>query len=80
MSLTEALFPGQSSSLPQNRLLNMTFDCTTKQLDVHVEISTGVEVIPQILSLSDLVLSFRVTISSPPAFNAVVLSANTQLF
>ena len=80
LSLTEALFPGQSSSLPQNRLLNMTYDCTTKQLDVHVQISTGVEVIPQILSLSNLILSFRVTISSPPAFNAVVLSANTQLF
>ena len=59
----------------------MTFDCTTKQLDVHVEISTGVEVIPQILSLSNLVLSVRVTISdSPPTFNVVVLSANTQLF
>ena len=59
----------------------MTFDCITKQLDVHVEISTGVEVIPQILSLSNLVLSVRVTISnSPPTFNAIVLSANTQLF
>ena len=80
VSLTEALFPGQSSSLPQNRLLNMTYDCTTKQLDVHVEISTGVEVIPQILSLRNLVLSLRVTINSPSAFIAIILSANTKLF
>ena len=58
----------------------MTFDCTTKQLDVHVKISAGVEVIPQILSLSNLILSFCVTISSPPAFNAIILSTNTQLF
>ena len=80
VSLTEALFPDQSSSLPQNRLLNMTFDCTSKQLNVHVEISAAVEVIPQILSLSNLTLSFRVTLSSQPSFNAIVLSGNTQLF
>ena len=58
----------------------MTFDCTTKQLDVHVEISAGVEVIPQILSLRNLVLSLQVTIDSSPSFNAIILSANTQLF
>ena len=80
MSLTEALFPGQSSSLPQNKLLNMTFDCTSKQLEVHIEISTGVEVIPQILSLSNLVLSIQVTMGSPPTFKTIVLSATTKLF
>ena len=80
MSLTEALFPGQSSSLPQNKLLNMTFDCTSKQLEVHIEISTGVEVILQILSLSNLVLSIQVTMGSPPTFNTIVLSATTKLF
>ena len=80
ISLTETLFPGSSSSLPQNKLLNMTFDCTTKQLDVHIQVSEGVEVIPQVLSFSNLVLSLRVTLGAPPQFQSVILSANAQLF
>ena len=80
LSLTETLFPGSSSSLPQNKLLNMTFDCTTKQLDVHIQVSEGVEVIPQVLSFSNLVLSLRVTLGAPPQFQSVILSANAQLF
>ena len=80
LSLTETLFPGVSSSLPQNRILNMTFDCNTNQLDLHIEISEGAEFIPEVLSFSNLVLSLRVTIDTPPTFNSIVLSANTQLF
>ena len=80
LSLTETLFPGSSSGLPQNKLLNMTFDCTTKQLDVHIQVSEGVEVIPQILSFSNLVLSLQVTLGAQPHFHSVILSAQTQLF
>ena len=69
-----------SSSLPQNRIINMTFDCNTNQLDFHIEISEGVEVIPGVLSFNNLVLSLRVTIDTPPTFNLIILSANTQLF
>ena len=69
-----------SSSLPQNRIINMTFDCNTNQLDFHIEISEGVEVIPEVLSFNNLVLSLRVTIDTPPTFNLIILSANTQLF
>ena len=80
LSLTETLFPGSSSGLPQNKLLNMTFDCTTKQLDVHIQVSEGVEVIPRILSFSNLVLSLRVTLGTQPVFHSIILSAQTQLF
>lgn len=80
LSLTQVLFPGSSSSLPQNQLLNMTYDCTSNQLDVHVEISSGVEVVPGILSFTNVVLSLRVTIGLTPAFVTIILSANTQLF
>ena len=80
LSLTETLFPGFSSELPQNKLLNMTFDCTTKQLDVHIQVSEGVEVIPHILSFSNLVMSLRVTFGVQPHFHSVILSAQTQLF
>ena len=80
LSLTETLFPDSSSELPQNKLLNMTFDCTTKQLDVHIQVSEGVEVIPRILSFSNLVLSLRVTFGAQPHFHSVILSAQTQLF
>ena len=54
LSLTQTLFPGSTSSLPPNSLLNMTFDCTTKQLVVHTQVSEGIQVIPQVLSLSNL--------------------------
>ena len=80
LSLTETLFPGSNSGVPQNKLVNMTFDCTTKQLDVHIEIIAGVEVIPQILSFSNLILSLRVTLGIPPHFHIIILSANAQLF
>ena len=80
LSLTETLFPGSTSSLPQNILLNMTFDCTSKQLDVHIQVSEGVVVIPQVLSSSSLVLSLRVTVGAPPQFQSVILSGNAQLF
>ena len=58
----------------------MTFDCTTKKLDMHIEIIAGVEVIPQILSFSNLILSLRVTLGIPPHFHSIILSANAQLF
>ena len=58
----------------------MTFDCTTKQLDVHIQVSEGIQVIPQVLSLSNLVLSLQVTLGASPQFQSVILSANTQLF
>ena len=80
LSLTETLFPGQSSSLPQNKVLNMTFNCATGQLDVHVKISEGIEIIPQVLSFSDLILSLRVKVTPKATFQALILSANTQLF
>ena len=80
LSLTETLFPGQSSSLPQNKVLNMTFNCATGQLDVHVKISEGIEIIPQVLSFSDLLLSLRVKVTPKATFQALILSANTQLF
>ena len=69
-----------SSSLPQNRIHNVTFDCNTNQLDLHIEISEGAEVIPEVLSFSNLILSLRVTIDTKPSFNSIILSANTQLF
>ena len=80
LSLTEILFPGVSSSLPQHNFLNITFDCNANQLDLHIEISEGAEFIPEVLSFSNLVLSLRVTIDTPPSFNSIILSANTQLF
>ena len=80
LSLTQTLFPGSTSSLPPNSLLNMTFDCTTKQLVVHTQVSEGIQVIPQVLSLSNFVLSLRVILGTPPQFQSVILSANTQLF
>ena len=80
VSLTEVLFPGVSSAFPQNELLNMTFDCSNKQLDVHVQISSGVEVVPDVISFSNVIFSLRVTLGLPPTFNTTVLSANTQLF
>ena len=58
----------------------MTFDCTTKQLDFHIQVSKEIQVIPQVLSLRNLVLSLRVTLGAPPQFQSVILSANAQMF
>ena len=80
LSLTEALFPGQKSSIPQNELINMTFNCANGQLDVHIRVSTEVVIIPQILSLSNIILSLRATIGSKSAIQVIIMSANTQLF
>ena len=80
LSISEALFPNQASNLPPNNLVNMTFSCATGQLDVHIKISEKVQIIPQVLSLSNLILSFRVTVGSQSALKTIILSANTQLF
>ena len=80
LSLAEALFPGVSSSLPQNKILNITFNCSTNQLDLHLEINERVEGIPKVLSFSNLVLSLRVIIGTLPTFESIILSANTELF
>ena len=46
---------------------------------MHIRISEGIQIIPQILSLSNLILSFRVTIGSQSALKTIILSSNTQL-
>ena len=79
MSLTEALFPGQNDHLPQNRLLNFTYDCSTKTLNVHAKITTKVEVIPHILSFDNLTFSIQINMNVEPTVNAAVLSGNTVL-
>ena len=52
VSLPSALFP-KWSGLPQSKLLNMTFSCTTGQLDLHAQLSGTLEVIPRVLSLKN---------------------------
>ena len=58
----------------------MTFNCANGQLDVHIRVSTEVVIIPQILSLNNIILSFRATIGSKSALQVIIMSANTQLF
>ena len=79
MSLTEALFPGQNDHLPQNRLLNFTYDCSTTTLLVHAQITTKVEIIPHILSFNNLTFSIQVNMDVEPTLNVAVLSGNTVL-
>ena len=80
LSITDVLFPGQASSLPQNHLLNMTFNCATGQLDFHIKLSGEVQIVPQVLSLSNLVLSIRATLGTHSALKVMILSAKTQMF
>ena len=46
---------------------------------MHIRISEGIQIIPQVLSLSNLILSFRVTVGSQSTLKAIILSAVTQL-
>ncbi|CAI7990402.1 hypothetical protein GBAR_LOCUS477, partial [Geodia barretti] len=81
VSLTTALFPSlSSSSLPPNKLLNISFSCATGQLDVHVQLSGTLVLIPQVLSFTDVTLSVRMHIGSKVTFNTLILSGETQLF
>ena len=81
VSLTTALFPSlSSSSLPPNKLLNMSFSCATGQLDVHVQLTGTMVLIPQVLSFTDVTLSVRMHIGSKVIFNTLILSGETQLF
>ena len=81
VSLTDALFPDQNFAIPHNKLLNMTYDCTTKQLSVHVEVNKEIEIFAQVLSLKKAILSIHLSIypDSKPAYTAV-LSGDTLLF
>ena len=79
-NITEVLFPGQSSNIPQNKLLNMTFNCATGQLDVHIKLNDVVQIDSQVLSLSNPVLSIRATVNSQSSLKIMILSANTQMF
>ena len=82
VSLISVLFPGLSSSgFPPNKLLNMTFTCTTGQLEAHLQFGGTLEVIPQVLSFKNVILSLRAHFGSVKAsLNTVILSAETQLF
>ena len=79
LSLSDVLFPNLSSSLLPNRLLNLTYDCKSEELYVHIDISTEVEVFPRVLSFTGLVLSLKVNMYSQPAFNTAILSGDTNL-
>ena len=81
VTLTQVLFPGTISNLPPHQVHNLTFDCSTNQLDVHVQIAGTVEVIRNnILQFNDVVLSLRVTLATQPTFVVAILSATTQFF
>ena len=80
LSLTDALFSNAGSNIFTNQLLNLTFDCATKQLDAHIGIAGKIEIFPGVLVLTNVVVSLRVTLDTSPAFNTVILSGNTQLF
>ena len=58
----------------------MSFSCATGQLDVHVQLSGTLEVIPQVVTFNNVVVSLRVHIGSKLTFNTLILSAETQLF
>ena len=77
VSLPSALFP-KWSGLPQSKLLNMTFSCTTGQLDLHAQLSGTLEVIPRVLSLKNTILSVRVHFGSKVTFKTLILSGVTQ--
>ena len=47
---------------------------------MHTRVSEEVEIIPQVLSLSDLILSIRMTVSTQSTLKTMVLSATTQMF
>ena len=80
VSLDQILFPSLTPVLPAHQLLNLTFDCATNQLDVHIKISSGAEIIPNILSFSNLVLSATATLTTTPSLSSLILSAVTQAF
>ena len=80
VNLTEVLFPGVISNMPKNQILNITFDCTTKRLEAHTEISSRVEVNPGILGFDSVVLSLALTLDSAINFRTILLSSDTQLF
>ena len=58
----------------------MSLNCANGQLDVHAELSGGLEVIPQVLRFGNVIMSLRVKIGSKVTFDRLILSANTQLF
>ena len=80
VSLTEALFPGSKSTLPESKVINMTYNCPSKQLDLHVALHSKADIVVGVLTLSDLVLSLRVSVNDTPTFITAILSANTKLF
>ena len=79
LSVTDTLFPGLKSSLPDTKVLNITYNCVNKQLDVEVEIHSVVDVIPKVLTLENAVLSLSVLLEENPTFITAILSANTKL-
>ena len=81
LSFSQILFPSlSSSSVPSNRLLNMSFDCATGQLDIHTELNGGIEIIPKVLSFNNIILLLKVKVAGKVTFDSLIMNGNAQLF
>ena len=68
-----------SNSLPTNTLLNMTYNCETKKLSVHIHINTPVEVIPHVIHFNSFTFSISMFVDSKEPFETALFSGQTTI-
>ena len=69
-----------SINLPENQLLNMTYNCASKKLSVHIRTNTRVWVIPHVLSFDSFTFSLSIFMDSKEPFETAIFSGHTTLF
>ena len=74
-----AVFNITSNGMLQNRLLNMTYNCGSKKLIIHIDVSSPVEVIAHVLRFSKFTFSLSMTVDSRNAFETAIVSGMTTL-
>ncbi|CAI8022055.1 hypothetical protein GBAR_LOCUS12977, partial [Geodia barretti] len=61
----------------QNRLLNMTYNCASKKLSIHIDVSSPTAVIKNVLSFNRFTFSLSMVVDSRDAFETAVFSGST---
>ena len=71
------IFNETSDGVFQSRLVNMTYNCASKKLVIHVAVNSQIEVIKQVLNFERFTFSLSMFVDSRNTFETAIFSGST---
>ena len=69
-----------SNGILHSRLLNMTYNCVSKKLSIHMNVSTQIQIVTGMLTFNSFTFSISMFVDSNDAFETVVFSGMSTFF